>query len=151
MTDKIYSRKTYDQALAWLRNNNFELSDVPGIPGRTILRKYGCEAGIERNDKGAPRVSGIPGILLAGEVSKLVDHGYQKLLETSRVKRAATSDDLNALHNFAEELKEAMGVPSLYNESLGTVSELYQYDRVKDRDTPIVDRAVRPWEEVNKP
>jgi hypothetical protein len=39
-------------------------------------------------------------------------------------------------------------LPSLYNESLGTVSESYQYDRIKDRDRPEVDRPKRPWETV---
>ena len=151
MTDKIYSRKTYEEALVWLRKNGFELSDAPGAPGRTILRKYGCQAGMERNDKAAPRIFAAPGILLGGEVSKLVDHGYQKHLETGELERAATSDDLKALHAFAEELKEAMGVPSLYNESLGTVSEAYQYDRVKERDKSVAARTVRPWEEVAKP
>ncbi len=148
MTDKIYSRKTYDEALVWLRQNGFELKDTPG---RTTLRKYGCEAAIERNDKGAPRIVAKPGMVIAGEVSKLVDHGFQKFLETSKVKRAATSDDLKALHHFAEELKEAMGVPSLYNESMGTVSEAYQYDRVKDRDEAEGERPVRPWQAVTKP
>jgi hypothetical protein len=41
-----------------------------------------------------------------------------------------------------------LALPSLYNESLGTVSESYQYDRIKDRDQPEVDRPKRPWETV---
>jgi hypothetical protein len=57
---------------------------------------------------------------------------------------------LKALHSFAEELKMALGLPSLYNESLGTVSESYQYDRIKDRDKPTVDRPKRPWEVAGK-
>jgi hypothetical protein len=55
---------------------------------------------------------------------------------------------LKALQQFSEELKEALGIPSLYNESLGTVSESYHYDRVKDRDEPEVERPKRPWETV---
>jgi hypothetical protein len=43
-------------------------------------------------------------------------------------------------------LKEALGATSLYNESLGTVSEEYNYDRVKDREEPTADRPKRPWE-----
>ena len=38
------------------------------------------------------------------------------------------------------------GLPSLYNESLGTVSESYHYDRVQDRDKPAAARPKRPWE-----
>ncbi len=60
----------------------------------------------------------------------------------------ASADHLKALQQFSEEMKEALGTPSLYNESLGTVSDSYQYDRVKDRDEPEVERPKRPWETV---
>jgi hypothetical protein len=39
-------------------------------------------------------------------------------------------------------------VVSLYNESMGTVSESYQYDRVKDRDAE--QRPARPWDKPKK-
>ena len=48
----------------------------------------------------------------------------------------------------AEELKEALGLTSLYNESLGTVSDRYVYDRVTDRDQPEPQRPKRPWQAV---
>jgi hypothetical protein len=35
---------------------------------------------------------------------------------------------------LAEELREVVGEPSLYNESLGTTSDSYVYDRVKGRE-----------------
>ena len=35
---------------------------------------------------------------------------------------------------------------SLYNESLGTVSDRYVYDRVADRDQPEATRPKRPWQ-----
>ena len=38
---------------------------------------------------------------------------------------------------------QAVGEISLYNEALGTVSTLYLYDRVKDRDRGVPKRA---WE-----
>ena len=48
-----------------------------------------------------------------------------------------------ALHNFEEDVKESLGQESLYNESLGTVSTFYIYDRVKDRDAGVPKRV---WE-----
>ena len=36
----------------------------------------------------------------------------------------------------SEELREVIGEPSLYNESLGTVSNSYMYDRLKGREVP---------------
>ncbi len=149
MKTKLYAQKTYDEALVYLKNHGFDLLDAPGTStGRTFLKKYGCSAAIEHNDAGEPRIFAYPGILIGSEISKLVDKGYQKFLKTTKTERAATADDLHALHQFTEELKEAMGVVSLYNESLGTVSESYHYDRVKDRDSE--QRPVRPWEKAKK-
>jgi hypothetical protein len=53
------------------------------------------------------------------------------------------ADELKALHNFEEDLREGLGEDSLYNESLGTVSTFYLYDRVKDRDAGVPKRV---WE-----
>ena len=40
---------------------------------------------------------------------------------------------------------------SLYNEGLGTVSEAYMYDRVRDRDLPEAERPKRPWQQPPRP
>jgi hypothetical protein len=63
-----------------------------------------------------------------------VDRGYQKFLTTSRFQLPATADHLRALHQFTEEVREIAGSPVLYNEALGTVSDLYLYDRLQGRD-----------------
>jgi hypothetical protein len=67
-------------------------------------------------------------------------------LKTSKAEYPATADHLKALHDFSEELKEGLGMISLYNEGLGTVSEAYHYDRVRDRDLPEAERPKRPWQ-----
>jgi hypothetical protein len=74
-----------------------------------------------------------PGWVLNGEISRLVDRGYQKFLKSSRVEIPATAEILRAIHDFSEELNEATGATSLYNEALGTTSDVYNYDRVKGR------------------
>ena len=58
-------------------------------------------------------------------------------------RKPALAEELKAIHDFEEDLREALGMKSLYNESLGTVSTFYQYDRVKDRDRGVPKRA---WE-----
>jgi len=75
-----------------------------------------------------------PGWVLNGEISTLLDRGYQKFLKTSRLEIPATADKLRAIHEFTEELNEATGATTLYNQSLGTTSDVYMYDRVKGRD-----------------
>ena len=85
------------------------------------------------------------GILLCGEIASLVDGGYQKFFQTPTGKtKPALASELKALHDFEEDLKEALGLESLYNESLGTVSTYYLYDRVKDRDAGVPKRV---WEQ----
>ncbi len=143
MTAKVEER-TYEDAVSWLREHGFDLIEAPGTQGRVFLRKYNCSAAIQKTDDGGVKIFAYIG----SEISKLVNRGYQQFLKTSKTEVPATADHLKALQQFSEEMKEALGLPSLYNESLGTVSESYQYDRIKDRDQPEVERPKRPWETV---
>jgi len=68
-----------------------------------------------------------------GEVSRLVDRGYQKFIKTSQGELPASASQLQAIHGFSEELKQLTGAISLYNESLGTTSDVYRYDRLMGR------------------
>ena len=77
-----------------------------------------------------------PGWLLGGQIARLLDRGYQKFLATSHYQFPATAAVLQAIHLFGEELSQLTGGISLYNESLGTTSDLYQYDRLQGREAP---------------
>jgi hypothetical protein len=147
---KAIEARTFEESLAWLRDNGFDVTDAPGTNGRVFLRKYNVSAAIQRTPEDGTKIFAYPGYLIGSEISKLVNRGYQQFLKTSKTEVPATADHLKALHSFAEELKLALGLPSLYNESLGTVSEAYQYDRIVDRDKPEVDRPKRPWEVAGK-
>lgn len=147
MATKVEER-TYDEAVAWLRDHGFEVLEAPGTQNRVFLKKYNCSAAIQKDADGRVKIFAYPGCLIGGEISKLVNKGYQQFLRTAKNEVPATADHLKSLHSFSEELKEALGLPSLYNESLGTVSESYQYDRVKDRDKPQTERPKRPWQAV---
>lgn len=139
---------SFEESAQWFRDHGFEVMEAPGASGRVFLKKYQCSAAIERTDDGAVKIFAYPGYLINGEISKLVDQGYQKVLKTTKGIYPATADHLKALHEFSEELKEGIGGVSLYNEGLGTVSESYMYDRVRDRDLPQADRPKRPWQKV---
>ncbi|HEV2469142.1 MAG TPA: hypothetical protein VGS78_08105 [Candidatus Sulfotelmatobacter sp.] len=147
---KAIEAKTYEEALAWLRDNGFDVTDAPGTTARVFLRKYNVSAAIQKNADDGVKIFAYPGVLVGSEISKLVNRGYQQFLKTSKAEVPATAEQLKALQTFAEEFKVALGLPSLYNESLGTVSEAYQYDRVVDRDKPAVERPKRPWEVAGK-
>ncbi len=144
-------RRTYEDAVSWLRDHGFDILEAPGTNNRVFLKKNNCSAAIEKDDDGYVRVFARPGYLIGGEISRLTDKGYQKFLKTTKTEIPATADHLNALHSFTEELKEATGAPSLYNESLGTVSDRYVYDRVEGRDEPVPARKPRPWQKPEEP
>jgi len=147
MATKVEQR-TYEEAVNWLRDHGFDLIEAPGTESRVFLKKYNVSAAIEKADADSVKIFAYPGYLIGGEISKLVNRGYQQFLKTAKTEVPATADHLKALQQFSEEMKEALGLPSLYNESLGTVSESYHYDRIKDRDQPEVARSKRPWEAV---
>jgi len=145
MATKVEER-TFEDAVSWLREHGFDVLEAPGTSGRVFVRKYNVSAAIQKSEDGGTKIFAYPGYLVGTEISKLINKGYQQFLKTSKTEIAATADHLKALHAFSEELKEALGIPSLYNESLGTTSEAYQYDRIVDRDKPVADRKKRPWE-----
>jgi hypothetical protein len=147
MTAKIEQR-SYEETLTWLRDHGFDLIEAPGTQGRVFLRKYKVSAAIQKNGDEGVKIFAHPGYLIGSEISKLVNRGYQQFLKTAKTEIPATAEHLRALQQFTEELKEGLGLPSLYNESLGTVSEAYQYDRIKDRDKPAAERPKRPWEKA---
>jgi hypothetical protein len=137
MAKKLPPRNFAD-ALASLAGHQFDVSsarDASG-PGPKVfqVRKYGCAAEISAAADGTTLLLARPGWLLGGQIARLLDRGYQKFLKTPSVEVPATADHLYAIHNFSEELNQAAGATSLYNESLGTTSDRYLYDRVKGRE-----------------
>jgi hypothetical protein len=138
-------QRSFEESLNWLREHGFDLLEAPGTNGRVFLKKYNCSAAIQKDGEGV-KIFAYPGCMVGTEISKLVNRGYQQFLKTAKNEIPATAEHLKALQQFTEELKEGLGLPTLYNESLGTVSESYQYDRVKDRDKPKAEKPKRPWE-----
>jgi hypothetical protein len=126
--------KTFESALTYFRSHQFDVSDTPGVANQVQVRKYGCGAVLAKASNGGSGYVVRPGCLIGGEISLLVDRGYQKFLRTSKIEVAATAAHLQALHAFDEELCEAIGTTDYYNLALGTVSDLYLYDRLKGRE-----------------
>jgi hypothetical protein len=129
--------RSFNDVLSLLGSQRFDVAPAhegsKRTPGAVQVRKYGCAAEIAAAPNGTVEILSRPGWLLNGEISRLLDRGYQKFLKTPRLEIPASADHLRAIHEFSEELKEAAGAESLYNESLGTTSDVYNYDRVKGR------------------
>ncbi len=132
---------TFADRMEQLRRAGFEVSPLAG--GAVRVSREACAVDLKEHAD-AVHAMNRAGVLLGGEIAVLVDGGFQKFFRTPAGKtRPATADDLKALHDFEEDVREGLGQESLYNEALGTVSTFYLYDRVKDRDRGVPKRA---WE-----
>ena len=132
---------TFQERIENLRRIGFTAAPAPG--GATRVSRANLAVDL-REESGSVQMAGDAGVMVGNEIGVLVDGGFQKFFRTpSGVERPALAEDLKALHDFDEYLKEGLGKESLYNESLGTVSTYYLYDRVKDRDRGVPRRV---WE-----
>ncbi|MEO6805343.1 MAG: hypothetical protein ABI209_04265 [Edaphobacter sp.] len=136
MVKKTPSR-SFNDVLTLLGGQRFDVAPAQEGAKRASnafqIRKYGCAAEIAAAPDGTVEIVSRPGWLLNGEIARLLDRGYQKFLKTSKLEIPAMADHLRALHEFSEELNEAIGGTTQYNEALGTTSDVYYYDRIKGR------------------
>jgi hypothetical protein len=135
----------FEQTLEILRAHSFDVAPYAGVAGGVLVSKHGAGA-ILVPDKDAPAaLAERPGALVRGKVARLLDRGYQKFIKTSQYEVPASASQLQSIHEFSEELKQLTGAISLYNESLGTTSDLYAYDRLKGRES-VQPAPARPWD-----
>lgn len=136
----------FNQTLETLRAHFFDLAASSEVAGGVLATKYGAGAVLVATHatEAAAAYAARPGAMVVGEVGLLVDRGYQKFIKTSQFEIPATASQLHAIHQFTEELKQLTGSIDLYNESLGTTSDLHQYDRLKGREEMQAE-ARRPW------
>jgi hypothetical protein len=135
----------FDQTLDLLREHSFDVTPHAGVAGSVLVSKYGAAAVLVPATGAPAAIAEQPGALVRGEVARLLDRGYQKFIKTSQFELPATASQLQAIHLFSEELKQLTGAISLYNESLGTTSDVYRYDRLKGREAA-QPAPVRPWD-----
>ena len=110
----------------------------------TRIERNGIACIATAGGEGVPVFTERAGVVIGKEIGTLTDEGFQKFFTTPGGKRKpALAEDLKAIQNFQEDLREALGLTALYNESLGTTSNVYVYDRVVGRDAG---DEHKPWE-----
>jgi len=123
---------TFDDRIANLKQFKFEAARESA--GRVRVTRQGCGAILEDAGNGAVKI-GKAGVLIGGEIGMLVSRGYQMFLRTPSGREIpALAGHLHQLHDFDEDLREGLGLTSLYNLALGTTSDEHLYDRLEDRD-----------------
>jgi len=127
--------------LEQLRRAGFAVSDAPDGANLVVRDHY---AALVAQDAHGDAVIRAAGLALQGEVAELTDLGYQKIFLTASGKSVpAVAEHLHGLHDFTEDLREAAGIASLYNEGLGTTNEKHLYDRITARDAG---QQPKPWQ-----
>lgn len=116
---------------------------VGSTRGVARVEKYGSGAEFRKGTDELYQMTVVPTIMLKGRFTRLWDAGYQKFLLTDDgYKLPALATHLYNLRRFNEELRTALGVPTFYNEALGSVSQVSVYDRVKGRPGDVPDKTV---------
>lgn len=132
---------TFDERIANLKELKFDTKRESS--GRVLVTRDGCGAIVEDAGNGEMRI-GKAGVIVGGEIALLVSRGYQMFLHAPSGREVpALAPHLKKLHAFDEDLREGLGLTSLYNLSLGTTSDEHLYDRVEERDAG---PQHHPWE-----
>jgi hypothetical protein len=118
----------------------FTVSSTRGV---ARVEKHGCGVEFRQAAGGHYQMTIQPAIMLRELFTRLWDAGYQKFLLTDDgSKFPALAQHLQNLRRFNEELRAALGVPTYYNESIGSVCFFSVYDRVKGRPGDIPEKTV---------
>ena len=134
-------QSTFEDRIANLKQYGFQ--SVRQSADAARVTRDGCAAIVENLGGGKVKI-GKAGVLVGDEIGELVNLGYQMIVRTpSCVELPALATHLTKLHAFDEDLREGLGLTSLYNLSLCTTTDEHLYDRVVDRDKGA---ALRPWE-----
>ncbi len=147
------SAESYSELAMWNVEEHFSPKPIESLAAlgfsvgstRGVVRveKYGAGAEFRKGADGRYQMTVPPAVMLKGRFTRLWDAGYQKFLLTDDgLKLPALAAHLENLRKFNEELLTALGVPTFYNEALGSVSQISVYDRVKGRPGDVPDKTV---------
>jgi hypothetical protein len=126
---------SFSDRLDDVRKAGFEVK-TEGSRARVLRRGF---AAVLQEVDGGPALVGKAGVMVGDEIGVLIDGGYQKFFQTPSGRRIpALAEHLKELHNFHEDLREELGLVSLYNQGLGTTFDRHMYDRVQGRDAVAV-------------
>src|SRR5258707_2235151 len=91
---------TFNDVVALLGGQRFDVAPAQEgskrIANAVQVRKYGCAAEIAAAPDGSVEILARPGWLLNGEIARLPDRGYQKVIKTSQMEIPASAHDMRA-------------------------------------------------------
>src|ERR1017187_1382926 len=81
---KAIEARTYEEALAWLRDHGFDVTEAPGTNGRVFLRKYNVSAAIQKTDEDGVEIFAYPGYLIGSETQDIQQ--FQQSLQIRQIE-----------------------------------------------------------------
>ncbi|HXW54516.1 MAG TPA: hypothetical protein VEJ67_02120 [Candidatus Cybelea sp.] len=143
----------YPESAMWYVDKLFDQAQIESLSAKGFLvrssggvariEKYGCGAELRKTTGGKYQMTLLPAIMFEGQFTRLWDAGYQKFLLTHDDRKVpARVSELQDLRRFNEELRTALGVPTYYNEALGSTCHITAYDRLKGRPGDVPDESV---------
>ena len=149
----------YSVMAMWYVNKLFDQPTVESLSAKGFLvrnsggvvriEKYNCGAELRKTPESRFQMTEIPCVMMQGQFTSLWDAGYQKFLIGHEGKKFPVQvKQLGDLRRFNEELRTALGVPTYYNEALGSTCAFSVYDRVKGRPGDVPDESVGAEEEA---
>ncbi len=135
--------------LETLPSKGFQVSRTRGV---VRVEKYGSGVEFRHVPGGRFQMTILPTVLIDGQFTRLWDAGYQKFFITDEGRKIpALAEQLENMRKFNEELRSALGVPTYYNEALGSTCQVTEYDRVQGRpgDVPDSDVGIKPSSETH--
>lgn len=124
-------------AIEALARAGFQVRSTGGV---VRVERYGCAAEFRKRPDGNYQMTHLPALLLQGQFARVWDAGYQKFLLTDEGRKfPALASQLDGLRRFNEELRTVLGVPTFYNDALGSTCHVTAYDRVKGRPDDVAD------------
>jgi len=122
---------TFSQRLSELREAGFRIQEAG--EGRAVALRNGFAAVVLATGETSQRIERA-GLVLGERIAELTSLGYQTVWAAPDSSgKPATAEQLQAFHDFLEDLREHLGLPSYYNESLGTTDAEHHYDRLAGR------------------
>ena len=113
------------------------------------MEQYNCGAELRKEPGGRYQMTVPPVDYGAGALRTAVGRGLPEISADPRgYKYPVRVTQLAELRRFNEELRTALGVPTYYNEALGSTCQYSVYDRVKGRAGDVPDESVGAREEA---
>jgi hypothetical protein len=111
----------------------FEIAEAGQAPATLEVKKHNCTRRLSPNGAGVWVPAGPPCFLVRGLACELEDRGYQKFWYHDGQRFPIRVGELKTLQGFDQEVREILGLTSLYNESLGSTCARTVYDRLDGR------------------